>query len=460
MLRCLFAGVSGLKNHQVRMDVIGNNISNINTHGFKKNRVTFQDLLYQNLAGAAAPSDELGGINPQQVGLGMKIASIDTIFTQGALETTGRNLDLAIMGEGFFILKNGDKTLFSRNGAFGIDKNGTLVYPANGFRVQGWSSKFEGGKWFINNSDPIGDIIIPVGSKSPAKATETVWYKSNLNSETPFLPEGREPTPEEIAKAVHKTTIDIYDSKGNVHQLELSFERVQGTENQWRVSAKLLDQPDIQINLDVPGNNMNNSNSILIQFNNEGAIVSASDLPGVAGAPFDIITNGILNANVSFTLPDGQQQTINLNLGTSGKYDGITQFASPTSTKAIDQDGYPMGYLETFIIDNKGVITGIYSNGEKIPLGQIALATFTNPEGLEKAGDNMFVQTNNSGIALVGAANTAGKGSLQAGTLEMSNVDLSEEFTSMIITQRGFEANSRTIVTGDQMIQTILGLKR
>ena len=176
--------------------------------------------------------------------------------------------------------------------------------------------------------------------------------------------------------------------------------------------------------------------------------------------PVDIINNGEVTSTVSFTLPDGQQQSITLHLGTAGKYDGITQFAAPTTTKAVDQDGYEMGYLETFIIDNKGVITGIYSNGEKIPLGQVALATFVNPEGLEKTGDNNYVQTNNSGLANIGAAGTAGKGSLQSGALEMSNVDLSEEFTSMIITQRGFEANSKTITTSDQMLQVIMGLKR
>ena len=189
-------------------------------------------------------------------------------------------------------------------------------------------------------------------------------------------------------------------------------------------------------------------------------LISASDNPTITGAPVDIINNGEITSQVSFTLPDGQQQTITLHLGTAGKYDGITQFSAPTTTKAVDQDGYEMGYLETFIIDNKGIITGIYSNGEKIPLGQIALATFVNPEGLEKTGDNNYVQTNNSGLANIGVAGASGKGSLQSGALEMSNVDLSEEFTSMIITQRGFEANSKTITTSDQMLQVIMGLKR
>ena len=460
MMRCLYSGVSGLQNHQVRMDVIGNNVSNVNTYGFKKNRVSFQDLLYQNMSGAAAPTVEVGGINPKQIGLGMSIAQIGTIFTQGALQTTGRNLDLAITGEGFFIEKKGENVFYSRTGVFGIDKDGVLVNPSNGFRIQGWNSEFVNGKYIINTANPIGDITIPIGGKSPAKATSRVDYKSNLNSETAALPEGREPTEEEIAASVHKTTIDIFDSKGNKHQLQLSFTRIPGTVNQWTCTATMLDLLDVQIQLDIPGNNINDSNSILLQFNNEGAILSTSDNPANPGAPSDIINVGNLIANASFVLPDGQQQNIQLNLGTSGQYDGITQFASPTTTKAIDQDGYTMGYLETFVIDNQGVVTGIYSNGEKIALGQVALATFTNPEGLQKVGDNNFVQTINSGMANVSAANTAGKGALVAGALEMSNVDLSEEFTDMIVTQRGFEANSKTIQTADQMLQVIMGLKR
>lgn len=459
-MRCLYAGVAGLQNHQVRMDVIGNNVSNVNTYGFKKNRVSFQDLLYQNMSGAAAPTVEVGGINPKQVGLGMAIAQIGTIFTQGALQTTGRNLDLAITGEGFFILKKGENVFYSRTGVFGIDKDGILVNPANGFRVQGWNAEFVDGKYVINTSNPIGEIQIPVGGKSPAKATTRIDYKSNLNSETKPLPTGREPTADEVAESVHKTTIDIYDSKGNKHQLQLSFTRVPGTTNQWTCQASFIDLPDVQIQLDIPGANINDSNTISLLFNNEGAIIGAQDNPNEPGAPMDLSNVGNLIANASFTLPDGQQQQITLNLGTSGQYDGITQFASPTTTKAIDQDGYGMGYLETFVIDNQGVITGIYSNGEKLPLGQIALATFTNPEGLQKVGDNNFAQTINSGTANVSAANTAGKGALVAGALEMSNVDLSEEFTDMIVTQRGFEANSKTIQTADQMLQVIMGLKR
>jgi flagellar hook-basal body protein len=171
MMRSLWAGVSGLQNHQTRMDVLGNNISNVNTNGFKKGRVTFQDMLSQTLAGAAKPTDEVGGVNPQQVGLGMMVATIDTIHTQGALQSTGVMTDVAIQGNGFFVLKSGDKRFYTRNGAFGLDQDGRLVNPTNGLRVQGWMAQTAGGQAFINNAAEVEDLVIPVGSKDPAKAT-------------------------------------------------------------------------------------------------------------------------------------------------------------------------------------------------------------------------------------------------------------------------------------------------
>src|SRR5215475_3528626 len=167
MMRSLFSGVSGLQNHQTRMDVIGNNISNINTTGFKRNRVNFQDILYQQLQGAARPTDEIGGVNPKEVGLGMSVASIDTVHIQGAFQTTGIQTDLALKGQGFFVMDNAGKQLFTRAGAFTIDEAGIMVNPANGMRVQGWMARELEGTTVIDASRPVGDLYIPVGSKDP-----------------------------------------------------------------------------------------------------------------------------------------------------------------------------------------------------------------------------------------------------------------------------------------------------
>ena len=169
MMRSLYSGVSGLRNHQIRMDVLGHNIANVNTFGFKKSRVSFQDILSQTISGAAAPTAEKGGVNAKQIGLGMNIASIDKVFTQGSLQTTGLNLDLAIQGDGFYVVKKGEQVFYTRAGAFGLDKNGTVVNPANGFRVQGWQAVQAGTDYIINTADDPGDIVIPIGGKGGAR---------------------------------------------------------------------------------------------------------------------------------------------------------------------------------------------------------------------------------------------------------------------------------------------------
>ena len=461
MMRSLYSGVSGLQNHQVRMDVLGHNISNVNTYGFKKSRVSFQDILSQTIAGAAAPTAQKGGVNPKQVGLGMTIASIDKIFTQGSLQTTGLNTDVAIQGDGFFILQRGEETYYTRAGGFGLDKNGTLINPANGMRVQGWMAVEAGGEYIINNTAGLEDIVIPVGAKDPARQTEVVRYRSNLDSETPLLPVDREATPGEILKGTVSTNIDAYDSLGNVHAMTLDFIRVQDEDNTWRVSARVEGADEATVSFDVAGANVNNTNEIIMRFDNSGAPVSVEDRPPTPGAPVDVVNEGNLAPTLTMTFPqDGITQTITLDFGTAGGYEGITQFASPSSTRAYEQDGYGLGYLQSFTIDSAGVITGVFTNGKRAPIGQIAMAIFANPQGLIAEGDNNFRETNNSGLANVGAAETGGRGKITAGTLEMSNVDLAEQFTDMIVTQRGFQANSRSITTSDQMLQELLTLKR
>jgi len=388
----------------------------------------------------------------------MNIASIDKIFTQGSLQTTGLNLDLAIQGDGFFILKRGEELFYTRAGAFGLDKNGTVVNPANGMRVQGWQAVKTGITYTINTTGDVEDIIVPIGGKDPARATENIKYKSNLNSETPLLPVGRAPTTEERLNAVVTTNIDAYDSLGTVHRVTVEFSRVRGEPNTWLVTASM---EGAEVTLDVDGPNINTSNSIIMRFDNQGAPVSIEDNPEVPGAPSDIIAEGRLAALLNVTyIADGTTQVATLDLGAADEYDGITQFASPTSTRAYEQDGFGLGYLENFTIDSSGVITGVYSNGNKAPIAQIAMATFTNPQGLTTEGDNNFRVTNNSGLPNIGAAETGGRGKITAGTLEMSNVDLAEQFTDMIVTQRGFQANSRSITTSDQMLQELLTLKR
>ncbi len=463
MMRSLFSGVSGLKNHQIRMDVIGNNISNINTYGFKTERATFQDLISQTLQGASEPRDNVGGVNPKQVGLGTLLSSIDKLMTQGSLQTTGRKTDVAITGEGFFVLADGDKNFYTRAGNFDIDKAGLLVNPANGMKVQGWNSINNDGGRSLNITGDTEDIIVPLYSKEPAKETSFVRFKSNLNSSVLAVPQDATEkeryqmitNPNPSKRRGHIASINIFDDKGDSHKLRMLIWKTNN--NKWEASVEIQDAE--QLTLDVVNEENQNTtragNKLLeLGFTPDGRLSSVGD-------GTDTRNQGELNVNIAFRLPGNPTiKNVELRLGTANQINGITQFSSQFTTKAIEQDGKTMGYLESFNIDASGTITGIFSNGTNEPLAKIALANFANPEGLMKKGSNNFMMTNNSGEALISEASVEGKGEINAGMLEMSNVDLAEQFTDMIVTQRGFQANSRSITTADQMLQELLTLKR
>ncbi len=462
MMRSLFSGVSGMQNHQIRMDVIGNNVANVNTTGFKRGRVNFQDLISQQLSGAAKPNEELGGVNPKEVGLGMMVASIDTIFTQGSLQTTGVNKDIAIQGNGFFVVKSGEKNFYTRAGAFAIDKDGTLVNP-NGMRVQGWMAEEADGFRIINTSGQTEDLIIPIGQKIDAKATTSVDYACNLDKRLPELPENANRA--QILQSTWSTEFKVYDSFGEAHELQIDFTRVPGEQNAWQANVVVdptnADATETRTGV---GTTDGVGNNFIVRFDNNGHLASVTDTAGNTTAPA-----GQVLVQVSFNVvganPDGEgnptRQTLDVNLGEIGtSRNTITQFSDKSTTKAYQQDGYKMGYLENFRISQDGIITGVYTNGVRQEIGQLAMAGFTNEGGLEKAGENNFVQSNNSGVANISTAGTVGKGKFIGGTLEMSNVDLTDQFVDMIVTQKGFQAGAKTIQTSDTMLETVLNLKR
>ena len=466
MMRSLYSGVSGLQNHQTRMDVVGNNIANINTTGFKSNRVNFQDILYQQLQGAARPTEDLGGVNPKEVGLGMSVASIDTLHIQGTLQVTGVQTDLAITGNGFFILDDRGTQLYTRAGQFSLDADGILVNPANGMKVMGWTARDVEGYNIIDVSSPVGQLEIPVGGKDPAKETTMVYFACNLDRRIPELPEN--PTAAQILQSTWSTTIEIYDSFGDIHILQVDFTRVPGTPNSWNATVNVDPQNEIPTNATIgfgeEAPEIGGPISFVVNFSNDGTLLSAEDgLGNVSGE------SGQVQMFVAFdvldTTPDEDgaiiRQQFVLNLGNVGGFtNSMTQYAEASSTRMVEQDGRPMGYLDDFKIDGSGVITGVYSNGSTRVIGQVALASFPNQGGLEKAGDNTFRVSNNSGLANIGPSGIAGKGRIVAGALEMSNVNMADQFVDMIVTQRGFQANSRTIQTADQLLQELLTLKR
>jgi flagellar hook protein FlgE len=429
--------------------------------------VNFQDLLSQTHEGAARPNDRIGGINPKQVGLGMRTASIDTLHQQGSLQTTGIKSDLAIQGAGFFVLTAGEETYYSRAGSFTVDAEGYLVNPANGMRVQGWVAEEDG---TLNVSGSIEDVLIPVGSKDPAQETTEVYLASNLNKNTPLIPAGGGDA--ETEAGTWTVEYDLYDSFGGTHTLRIDFTRNAAAENQWFGTVTINPNADAPITqqVSVGGVDSIDTQTFIAEFSNDGTLLSVQNAEG------GLDNEDALSVQVTFDVPETsipidpdtglpaigpQTQTFNINLGSVGSFvDSMTQYASVSSTKIFSQNGYGMGYLEDFRIDQSGTVTGVFSNGNNRSLAQVALASFRNPGGLEKAGDTTFQESINSGIADISTVGLAGKGSIISGALEMSNVDLAEQFTDMIVTQRGFQANSKTIQTSDQMLQEILTLKR
>jgi len=414
MMRSLFAGVSGLQNHQVRMDVIGNNIANVNTIGFKYSRATFKEALSQTLAAASAPQGNRGGVNAQQVGLGSRLGSIDVIHTQGGTQSSSSETDLAIEGDGFFILVDGDKRYYTRAGMFEFDGTGTLVSKLNGLPVLGFLPDATG--VISSNSTQLTKIQISeaVHSITP-QATSEVVLSGNISS---ALNDG-----ESVVRIA-----TVYDVNGDTHRVLVTFTK-QSTNN-WTWSARLEeDDPSVS------------RGSGTIVFNDNGTIDSGQS--GTVTIPASALPL-VEYTDLEFTL--------NLN--------GVRQFADETSVVVLRQNGLPKGELDGISIDRSGVLIGSYSNGLIKELGQIALARFENPPGLLKVGDTMFAESVNSGNAVIGLANTSGLGAIMSNSLEMSNVDLSNEFTEMIITQRGFQANSRIITSADEMLQELVNLKR
>ncbi len=687
-MRALFAGVSGLRNHQVRLDVIGNNIANVNTVAFKGSRVTFEEAFAQLVQGASRPPGNLGGINPIQVGLGMNIGSIDQNFTQGNLEATGVTTDLAIQGEGFFVVSDGNREFYSRAGNFQLDADGRMVSPTNGFVLQGILADQDG---TLTSGSAVGDIILPFGQKSPAQETTEIMLAGNLDARAEplgtILGTGErvysiEQTAsgsdvaglfargnvdsEILGMAANSTTVTIGDGTTtqtytytdvdtgvgdlafhslndlvaevnndfatlsavlndttgaldftaggapitlNVSSsnsgLSAAFSSINGalaaaatvssdefshvasttdlltnlrdsqgiglglaagqtilidgnvggtgmTQGSVTVGAGstyndlvqeiddtlgITNTENVTINSDtgamrivgdgglmneLSGINIRESGGAAAGFNgifdsrpgnyveqqvatdvtHQTAITSFDSMgnPHVvtvtftkdptqanrwvweAGVPAPAIATGGMAGAVTFDA-EGRLETfsydggasafqfdpntgataplaIELDAGTLGDINGLSQFASTSNAVAAGQDGYTMGNLQDIQIDNLGIVTGFFTNGVSQTLGQIALASFNNATGLLRRGDNMYEESANSGAAVIGFSGTSNQSSITPGALESSNVDLSQEFTSMITAQRGFQANARVITTADEMLSELVNLKR
>lgn len=624
-MRSMFAGVAGLRVHQTKMDVIGNNIANVNTVGFKKSRVNFQEMLNQTMRGASAPQGNMGGVNPMQIGLGVQLGSIDVLHTGGSPQSTGRNLDMSVEGDGYFVVGSGNNRYYTRAGNFDFDEANNLV-TVNGMKVFGWTtnpttltldtsaearainlgalaetqvqkstSKIEIGrnldsrvlpqytntnftgiadtsaidpldpqtfikiklpqgivfdkdfaidgldydtlmhpaninKWSINPSTGeivlkdkdfyVGDIVtnevqrinlggastgafslmfdgletvdielpsadlvtdiknaligldniddgdVNVTLETDGSGNILVNFIGNLSGQnvpeltidpkpdsdgTPFNGVGADvedviigqTTPDMVSinpdpiisykEASHQTPLTIYDSLGNAHEANVIYYK--SDDNTWLVNVTVNGEL-VQLN-NTPGSEYLHE----LKFTDKGQITEGQRLPV-----------NLINYNPFGGEAEALEAIID--------FSSLTQVATDTSALGLSQDGFAPGSLQSIAVDTSGNIVGTFSNGQNILLAQVALATFRNPAGLLSDGNTLFKESRNSGIAQVGTPGSSGKGIVKPETLEMSNVDLSQEFVEMITTQRGFQANSRIITTSDELLQELVNLKR
>ncbi|RSM46945.1 flagellar hook protein [Actinoplanes sp. ATCC 53533] len=413
MLRSLFSGISGLRAHQQMMDVTGNNISNVNTTGYKSSQTVFQDTLSQMVNAAGAPQNGAGGTNPAQVGLGVRTASVNANFSQGAAQTTGKAGDMMIQGDGFFIAKSGGETVYTRAGSFTFDANGSLTTP-NGQIVQGWTADSQG---VVNPAGSPGPLKLPIGISLSPVATTSFTLTGNLSHDALLGATG--------AKTIPIPTID---QDGKAGTLDVVLTRQADVPAAPPVAAYAVWE------LALP----------------DGSTRNINFPAGQAEGDFDPANPTVDTGLITLGAPTSY--TIDIH--------DLTCYAGNTEARVSASDGSGAGILSSYTVSNTGQIVGVFSNGLKQTLGQLALANFNNVNGLEKIGDSMFRSTVNSGLAQVGSAGSAGLGLITSGALEMSNVDLAQEFTNLVIAQRGFQANSRIITTSDEILQELVNLKR
>ncbi len=417
MLQAMLAGVASIKAQQTRMNVIGNNLANVNTTSYKGSRVTFQDMIAQTIRGASRPSPGLGGTNPIQFGLGVLVAGTDISNEQGSLNATNRPTDFAIQGNGFFTVSNGDRIAFTRDGAFDLDANGDVVHRATGERMLGWTADQATGA--IDPNQPIGpasSLRVPIGARTAVQATTQVVAAGNLDSRV-FVQTGTQNT---------QFTMRVFDSLGGEHMLTMTLTE-SGTANQWGWTVA----------------------------GSAGTTVTGSGT--LAFSPADGTLTSGSPGSITVTPPVGSGVPA---FPISINFDDVNQRAAQMQIQMSSQNGFAPGSLSAFSVGTDGIVTGLYTNGLTRPLGQIALAIFPNANGLERTGSNLVRGTDNSGIPVIGTPRTGGRGSINAGFLEQSNVDIGNEFTDLIITQRGFQANTRVVTTVDEMLQDLINIKR
>lgn len=481
MMRSLYSGVSGLKVHQTKMDVIGNNIANVNTVGFKASSVSFSDVFYQTTQSATGPNAATGsaGRNAMQIGLGAGVASVTTnITTTGASQRTDNPFDLMIEGNNFFIVNSGGTNYFTKAGSFNVDSQGRLCTPS-GATVMGW--KVDPNDASKTISDKVQSLVIMSAENryAPPEATTNVYISGNIDSKDTQIAS-------ETGKVVN---IAFYDKMGHSYTADMKITQTAEATNTYKMVLTDIKDED--------GQSIFHTKTIDPETGNVTYAPSSINTFSVGNYNYSITNIDPTDGTVTIDATDAPIITFNASTGafvsvgdgtTSGKSISLGITADPNPFSNIDMDfssltmystsgsssikanrgsvdgiggGKKVGNMTGVSIDASGKIYGKYDNGDSKLLGQIAVASFSNPAGLESVGNNMFAATQNSGdFDGIGLDPTLGGGKISTGILEMSNVDLSQQFTDMITTQRGFQANSRIITTSDTLLEELINLKR
>jgi flagellar hook protein FlgE len=527
----LYQGITGMQAHSQAISVIGNNLANVSTTGYKASNIYFEDLISQNLSTASGNS---------QLGLGVQVAAIYGDFSQGSIETTTSSTDLAIGGNGFFCVQvpNTDNTYYTRAGNFIFDSDGYLV-DTNGYRVQGWAMQKASSTSTYSTDYAIygtaGDIQVS-NFQSPASATTNVSLITNLDptsesqcddDDDPYFAlfktwDGTEDTPIDSASYGYSTTIKVYDDTGTSHTLTVYFDKVTmsnaGSDTVWEYVVTCDPDEDGRT---IDGQSVGSTSaagilmtgtmtfrsgvlvgqsSYTLKSNATGDLKSLDNwtLADYSTSGYPIFTANFTSASNASTATATNAQPIELNFGMRSKTRTWTQAKGTIASSAsaignktssagwlpsmgnltisalttqsydtgsfstlyTDQDGYTAGYLQSVSVDEDGVLSGTFSNGQEIELFTLELASFANQWGLRREGSNLFSETIDSGSALTGTANSAGKGSITSNALESSNVDMASEFVDLITAQRGFQANTKVITTADSLLGEVISMKR
>ncbi len=401
--------LSGLQADTVALNTIGNNLANLNTTAYKKQSTTFEDLFYQQMGVS-------GSSNPIQVGVGTRVSGTQTTYLQGTILPTGSSADMALDGDGFFITEQGGVQALTRAGNFQLDQSGNLI-TVDGASVMGYP--VNGGT--VDTNAALSPLHLPIGVTEAAQATSNISITANLNAAA-------------TVGTSFTTPVTVYDSLGQSHSMTVTYTKTAA--NTWDYSA------DLQSG-DAAGAS---NNTGTMTFDSNGNLIAPA--ANVTGVTFTGMADG------------SSDMVVNLNLFDGNGNSTLTQSTSASTNTATGQDGFASGTYQSFTVDGSGVIYAMYSNNHTAEVGQVAVARVTNPDGLAKIGNNSYITTNASGAAIFGVPGTGGRAKIEDSALEQSNVDISEEFANLIVAQRSFEANTKTMTTFDSVTQSALNLVR